>query len=100
MQTVTEEEKRHSVATKSFHQGIPSITVVVDGGWSERSHKHSYTAKSGVAVIFGSHTRKLLFMSEKRSVPCVLLRQTKALQYVAKDRCYHNWSADLSTLRT
>ena len=62
MQQVAEEEKQHAIETNSFHQGIPSITVVVDGGWSKRSHKHSYNAKSGVAVIFGSHTRKLLFI--------------------------------------
>ena len=36
-----------------FHQGIPAITVVVDGGWSKRSHKHSYNAKSGVGVGTG-----------------------------------------------
>ena len=29
----------------------PAITVVVDGGWSKRSHKHYYNAKSGVGVI-------------------------------------------------
>ena len=62
MQKVAEEKKRHAIKTNSFHQeGIPSMTVVVDGGWSKRSHKHSYNAKSGVAVIFGNHTRKLLF---------------------------------------
>ena len=63
MQEMAEEEKkRYAIATKSFHQGIPSITMVVDGNWLKRTHKHSYNAKSAVAVIFGSHTRKLLFM--------------------------------------
>ena len=40
-----------------YHQGIP---VIVDGGWSKRSHKHSYNAKSGVAIIIGQATCKLL----------------------------------------
>ena len=35
-----------------YHQGVPAITVVVDGGWLKHSHKHTYNAKSGVAVIF------------------------------------------------
>ena len=32
----------------------------VDGGWSKRSHKHSYNVKSGVAIIIGKETGKLL----------------------------------------
>ena len=32
MQQVAEEEKQHAIETNSFHQGIPSIAVVVDGG--------------------------------------------------------------------
>ena len=68
--------ERHAIAMRSFHQGIPSITVVVDGGWSKRSHKHSYNAKSGVAVIFRSHTRKLLFMGirDKFCAVCAVQR--------------------------
>ena len=42
MQEGAEEKIRHAIATNSFHQGIPSITVVVNGGWSKQSHKHSY----------------------------------------------------------
>ena len=57
-----EEEKRLAEARGNFHQGIPAITVVVDGGLSKQSHKHSYNAKSGVAVIFGQCTKKLLFL--------------------------------------
>ena len=37
--------------------GYPAITVIVDGGWSKRSHKHSYNAKSGVGVIIGKETK-------------------------------------------
>lgn len=33
------------------------MTVIGDGGWSKLSHKHSYNAKSGVAVIIGQHTK-------------------------------------------
>ena len=58
-----EEEKKLAMARGGFHQGIPAITVVVDGGWSKQSHKHLYNAKSGVAVIFGQCTKKLLFLS-------------------------------------
>lgn len=38
----------------------PTITVVVNAGWSKRSHKHSYNAKSGDGIIVGVETKKLL----------------------------------------
>ena len=50
------------VVHEDYFEGVPAITVIADGGWSKRSHKHSYNAKSGVAVIFGIHTKKLLFL--------------------------------------
>ena len=46
------EEKQIAIQNKTFHQEVPAITVIVDGGWSKRSHKHSYNANSGVGVIF------------------------------------------------
>ena len=54
------EEKRFVDEIGDFHHGVPAITVVVDGGWSKRSHEHSYNAKSGVAVIIGQETGKLV----------------------------------------
>ncbi len=54
------EEKQLAEECGDFHEGIPAITVIVDGGWSKRSHKHSYNAKSGVAIIIGKETRQLL----------------------------------------
>ena len=51
-QEVAQEEKTYANMKNSYHQGVPAITVVVDGGLSKRSHKHSYNANSGVAVIF------------------------------------------------
>lgn len=34
------------------NDGIPYITVYLDGGWSKRSYGHSYDAASGVVVIY------------------------------------------------
>lgn len=50
------EEKRLAEQRGDYHQGVPAITVIVDGGWSKRSHKHSYNAKSGVGIIIGQAT--------------------------------------------
>jgi hypothetical protein len=52
------EERRLAEARGDLHNDVPAITVIVDGGWSKRSHKHSYNAKSGVAVIFGYGNRE------------------------------------------
>jgi len=55
------QEEKLAIANNSFDEEVPVITVIVDGGWNKRAHKHSYNAKSGVAVIFGAATKKLLF---------------------------------------
>ena len=57
------EEKKLAIERNSFHEGVPAITVIVDGGWSKRSHKHSYNAKSGVAIIIGKETRIIIHRS-------------------------------------
>ena len=46
-------EKSTAISQNRYHQGVPAITVILDGGWSKRSHKHSYNAKSGVGIIIG-----------------------------------------------
>ena len=38
------------------NEGVPAITVVVDGGWSKKLHKHSYNANSSVGIILGKET--------------------------------------------
>ena len=53
------EEKRLAEERGSFHEGVPAITVIVDGAWSKRSHKHSYNANSGVAIIVGKGHREI-----------------------------------------
>jgi len=54
MKAAGREEKQHAI------EGVPAISVIVDGGWSKCTHKHSYNALSGVGVIIGKHTGKLL----------------------------------------
>ena len=66
-------EKRFTEQRGDFHQGIPAITVVVDGEWSKRSRKHSYNAKSGVGVIFGQITGKLLHIGVRNKY-CTAVR--------------------------
>jgi len=49
-------ERQLAIEEKDLHDGIPAVTVIVDGGWSKRSHKHSFKAAGGVIVIIGQRT--------------------------------------------
>ena len=53
-------EQQIAISNNSYCEGTPACTAVVDGGWSKRSHKHSYNANSGVAIIYGAETKNLL----------------------------------------
>jgi hypothetical protein len=55
-------EYANAVANNNMVGDIGKISVIFDGGWSHRSYGHRYTAKSGVAIIIGVHTKKNLFM--------------------------------------
>jgi hypothetical protein len=48
-----------------------AITVITDGGWSKRTHKHSYNAAGGVAIIIGKETKKL-----QPGTSCLILEKT------------------------
>ena len=43
-----EEERELAIERNEFDENVPAIPVVVDAGWSKRSHKHSYNENSGV----------------------------------------------------
>lgn len=87
-----EEEKMLAEASGDFCEDgtTPWITVVVDGGWSHRSHGHRYSANSGVAVIVGKRTQKLLYLGVRNKL-------CSTCEYYAKKgerkehSCYRNW---------
>lgn len=90
------EEKHLAIEEGSYHQGVPAITVIVDGGWSKRAHKHSYNAKSGVGVIIGMKTKKLLHVGIRNKF-C-----TACVQGHAKEShvCYKNWDKSSSEMES
>ena len=89
-------EKELAIKNGRFCEGVSAITVIVDGGWSKRSHKHSYNAKSGVAIIIGKVTGKLLYIGvrNKYCQACAM--------HIPQDRhtCYKNWNASSSEMET
>ena len=90
------EEKRLAEVRGSYHDGVPTITVIVDGGWCKRSHKHSYNANSGVAIIVGRETGQLLHIGIQNKF-C-----TACAHNIPKDkhRCLKNWDASSSEMET
>ena len=86
------EEIDLAIANSKYHNGMPAITVVVDGGWSKRSHKHSYNAKSDVGVIFGAATKKLLFIGVINKYCSVCAISERKNSPPPQHQCYRNWS--------
>ena len=86
------EEGEHAIVNNITFEDIPACTVVVDAGLSKRSHKHSYNANSGVDVIFGTHTKKLLFIGvrNKRCSTCSIAKYNNAP--LSAHKCFKNWT--------
>ena len=82
-----------STRTQGLHEGVPAITVVVDGGWSKRLHKHSYNAKSGVAVISGKAIKRLLHLGVRNKFCSVCSHAQKLSVKPMAHTCYKNWDS-------
>ncbi|XP_066902767.1 uncharacterized protein [Halyomorpha halys] len=80
--------------------GVPFITVIVDGGWSHRSHGHRYTANSGVACVIGAKTKKLLDLGVRNKY-CSMCEYRKARNLdPGHDNCFKNWDGPSSSMET
>ena len=88
------EEKRLAEERNSFSEGVPAITVILDGGWSKRSHKHSYNAKSGVAIIIGKETGKLLYLGVRNKYCHACARNIPKEAHI----CFKNWNNSSSEI--
>ena len=91
-----QEEKKIAEENGTFHQGVPAVMVIVDGGWSKRSHKHSYNAKPGVAIIIGKETGKLLFIGIRNKYCHACALGGKENDHA----CFRNWGASSSEMET
>jgi len=80
--------------------GVPACTVVVDGGWSKRSHKHSYNANSGVGVIFGAHTKKLLFIGVRNKYCSICAIAAHKQLPAPRHQCFKNWSGSSCSMES
>lgn len=53
-----QEESRLAIGWNDYHHESPATTVIVEGNCSKRTHKHSYIAAGGVAILMGKATKK------------------------------------------
>ena len=65
--------------------------MICDGGWSKRSHKHTYNASGGVGVIFGVTTQKLLYIGVRNKQCIVCKRAHNDNKEPKKHNCFSNW---------
>ena len=61
-----------------------------------RSHKHSYNAKSGMAIIIGKETGKILHIAVRNKYCHACARQISQKDHT----CYRNWAASSSEMET
>jgi len=97
------EEKQLAIERGDYHEGVPAITVVVDGGWCKRTHKHSYNALSGVGIIIGKETGKILHIGirNKYCTGCMQSEGSQDSETHLSTKChvcYKNWSDPSSTM--
>ena len=95
-----EEERKLAIQRKDYHQGVPAITVIADGGWSKRSHRHSYNARSGVAVIFGKETKKLLYLAVRNKYCSICSIAENRGQQPQQHACYRNWAGSSGAMES
>ena len=97
MITAGKEKREIAITDNSYHQGVPAVTVIVDGSWSKCSHKHSYNANSGVTIIIGKATGKILHMgaSNKFCSICYQHPETPPSQI-----CFRNWNSSSAAMET
>ena len=91
-------EREAALAEGKLDEGIPAIDVVVDGGWSTRSHQHKYTAKSGVACVIGRRTKKILFIGVRNKFCSVSAIASGKKQEPPKHKCFKNWDGSSSSM--
>ena len=92
MRKAAEEERELAIQNNELHEGVPAITVIVDGGWSSRSHKHSYNALGGVGIIIGQRTKKVLHIGVRVKY-CAICSRAATMKVKPKEhKCFNNWS--------
>jgi hypothetical protein len=74
-----------------YVDGIPYISVIVDGAWCKRSYKTNYNASSGVACIIGMITKKILYIGIKNKYCQFCEKYLARKMDIPQHTCHKNW---------
>lgn len=85
-----ENEQTVTINYNGVIQEYPAITVIVDGGWTKRSYKHSFSSNCGVAVIIGARTQKVIY-ADTRISTCAVCDRKRDSATVPDHDCFKNW---------
>lgn len=95
------EEARLAREDGDLHtDGTPMITVVTDGAWARRSYGTNFASNSGVAVILGYRTKKVLFFGVKNKYCCVCQRAENAKTNAPPHSCSKNWTGSSTAMES
>lgn len=88
---ISEEKRLAQLRGDIDQEGYFCITVIVDGGWCKRSYGHGYNASSGISVIIGMITQKILFIGVRNKV-CLRCKSVEDGHIEKKEHmCFKNW---------
>lgn len=73
---------------------------MLDGGWCKRTHKHSYNAKYGVAIIIGLATGKILHMGVSNKYCSICASAQMIGQSTTEHHCHKNREGPSSSMET
>lgn len=80
--------------------GFTNICAIVDGGWCKRSYGHGYNSSSGVAVIIGAVTQKILFISVRNKICLICIAIADGRIPDKKHVCSKNWSGPSTAMES
>ena len=91
-------EKELAIMEGDTIDGIPFITVIVDGSWLKRSYKSGkYDSLSGCGAIIGYRTKKVLYVGVRNKF-CWICSEAERQNGIAKQHeCFKNWGRDQSS---
>lgn len=77
--------------------GIPFLTVILDGAWSKRSYRVNYNALSGVAVIVGFNTKRVIWMGYRNKLCAFCIKHAND-EEIPKHICSKNHSGSSTSM--
>ena len=98
MQEAAAMERELAIIEGDIIDGIPFITIIVDGSWLKRSYKTGkYDSLSGCAAIIGYRTKKVLYVGVRNKF-CYICSEVERQDQPAKQhQCFKNWGRDRSS---